>query len=93
MIYIICVIGLLLTQVGDYLTTKKALKRPGAFELNPIVRRMGLLPSKLAISTVFLYVGYVCWKNGNDVELAITTVIICCAYLWVSFHNMKIAKI
>jgi len=50
---------LILLQVADGLSTRAALAIPGAIELNPLVRNLGLWPSKALVITLPLALAYI----------------------------------
>lgn len=50
---------LILLQVADGLSTRAALAIPGVVELNPLVRTLGLWPSKALVITLPLALAYI----------------------------------
>lgn len=46
LLWIVYVLLIALVQYGDYWSTTRALQRKGVREMNPLVRRFGLIPMK-----------------------------------------------
>lgn len=52
MMLLVCYVVVILTQIGDYVSTVFALRKAGVVEKNPVVRMIGLLPAKILATLV-----------------------------------------
>ena len=79
----------ILFQVADYYSTRWALKNnPKAYEQNPIVRKVGLLPAKLFGAGVTI-LGF--WLIQTHIPATIiATLLIGIAGVYITFNNISV---
>lgn len=79
---------LCLCQLGDYLTTRLGLAA-GARERNPLVRRVGLLPTKIlaGILTVLPL-----WSLRDHPILGVYVGAVVMGYGWVIWNNLRVVQ-
>jgi hypothetical protein len=87
MLTLLAILLVIFGNGADYLSTLYALGR-GARELNPLIARVGLLPSKLTVTGVL---SMVLWVIGGLQALA-CAVLFLCGYALLALHNIKSAR-
>lgn len=78
-------------QIGDWITTARALRRPGTKEALPIrhlMRWIGLHPALAVKTALVMAIGWLLARDGWVLLLAAT----CAFYVWVCFNNWRIAQ-
>jgi hypothetical protein len=63
MLHLIAIVIIIATQFGDYLSTLDAM-RHGGVEVNPFVRAIGLIPTKVGGTVIFSIISLL--NTGRD---------------------------
>lgn len=90
-VYLLILLGVL--QVGDAVTTMRALAMPGKYEANPVMRWLfdqlgiagGLIVEKSLAMTLC---GALVWSFGNTISCALA--IVCVIYIGVVVNNLRL---
>jgi hypothetical protein len=92
-LFLLCMLLIVATQVGDYLTTVRALKHRNLREGNPVVQHVGLIPIKVGFVIVSAVVlGLFCFGFDTPTPALTYTGATVAAFSFIIWHNIRLTK-
>lgn len=94
MLDIFLLIGIIILQILDGMTTYEALTNKGAVEANFLLRwfmdKVGIIPALVVTKTVFIGILVAACLFYPSIYLTIVLTLVMCLYVWVVVNNLRV---